>query len=202
MKTRVLILIACISLIAVTALAHGGEEHVIGTVANITPDSIIVKTTANKTVTVAVAPETKFIKDKSAAKIADLNVGDRVVIHAKEPTEGKLVADTVEFAAPRPAPTTPGQSSNRQSKIEELTGVVSDSSCGAAHAMKSMSAADCTRMCVKAGRKYALVVGTGVYTLQGHEADLQTLAGDNVTVKGSVSGNTLTIESIALSKKS
>jgi hypothetical protein len=39
------------------------------------------------------------IRSKAAAKIGDLNVGDRVVIHAKEPSEGKLVADTVEFGA-------------------------------------------------------------------------------------------------------
>ena len=32
MKTRVLILVACISLAAVAAMAHGGEEHVMGTV--------------------------------------------------------------------------------------------------------------------------------------------------------------------------
>ena len=100
MKSRILILIACISLVTGAALAHGGEEHVIGTVTNVTPDSIIVKTAANKLVTVAVVPQTTFSKSKAAAKIADLTVGDRVVIHAKEPTEGKLVADTVEFATP------------------------------------------------------------------------------------------------------
>jgi len=99
MKTRHCVLLACISLISVAAFAHGGEEHVIGTVTKASPDSIIVKTTAGKMVTVAVAPETKFIKDKGASKITDLNVGDRVVIHAKEPTEGNLVADTVEFAS-------------------------------------------------------------------------------------------------------
>jgi hypothetical protein len=98
MKARILILIACISLIASAALTHGGEEHVIGIVSKVAPDSITVKT-ASKMVTVAVAPETKFIKSKAAAKIGDLNAGDRVVIHAKEPTEGKLVADTVEFGA-------------------------------------------------------------------------------------------------------
>jgi exosome complex RNA-binding protein Rrp4 len=92
---------ACISLIAVAALAHGGEEHVIGTVARVSQDSITVDTTS-KMVTVAVVPETKFIRSKAAAKFADLNIGDRVVIHAKEPTEGKLVADTVEFSSPKP----------------------------------------------------------------------------------------------------
>jgi hypothetical protein len=31
MKARALVLFVCISLAAVAALAHGGEEHVIGT---------------------------------------------------------------------------------------------------------------------------------------------------------------------------
>jgi hypothetical protein len=106
MKARSLILIACISLITAAAFAHGDEQHVIGTVASVTKDSITVKTTANTVVTVAVVPQTTFSKNKSAAKLSDLNVGDRVVIHAKEPSEGKLVADTVQFSAPavKPAP--------------------------------------------------------------------------------------------------
>jgi len=103
MKARALILAACIPLWAAAALAHGGEEHVVGTVTKVAQNSITVKTTASKTVTVAVAPETKFTKAKAAAKIADLVVGDRVVIHAKEVTEGNLVADTVEFSTAKPA---------------------------------------------------------------------------------------------------
>ena len=100
MKARVLILVACISLIAAAAFAHGDEQHVIGTVASVGADSITVKTTANALVTVAVVPQTTFSKNKAAVKLADLKVGDRVVIHAKEPTEGKLVADTVQFSTP------------------------------------------------------------------------------------------------------
>jgi hypothetical protein len=104
MKVRVLVFIACVSLIAAGAFAHGDEQHVIGTVASVTKDSITVKTTANKLVTVAVVAETTFSRNKAAAKLADLNVGDRVVIHAKEPSEGKLVADTVQFSAPGAKP--------------------------------------------------------------------------------------------------
>lgn len=100
MKIRTLILIACISLITAGAFAHGDEEHVIGTVASVAKDSVTVKTTANTLVTVAIVPQTTFTRNKTAAKLADLNVGDRVVIHAKEPTEGKLVADTVQFSTP------------------------------------------------------------------------------------------------------
>jgi exosome complex RNA-binding protein Rrp4 len=106
MRARLLILVACISLITAAAIAHGDEQHVIGTVASVAKDSITVKTAANALVTVAVVPQTTFSKNKSAAKLSDLNVGDRVVVHAKELTEGKLVADTVQFSAPaaKPAP--------------------------------------------------------------------------------------------------
>lgn len=55
MKARVLVLMVCISLAAVAVLAHGGEEHVIGVVSKVAPDSITVKTAA-KMVTVAKLP--------------------------------------------------------------------------------------------------------------------------------------------------
>jgi ribosomal protein S1 len=108
MKARVLVVVLGISLAAVAALAHGGEEHVMGTVTKVTANSITVKTTAKDPVTVGVVPATKFTKGKVAEKITDLNVGDRVVIHATEPTEGTLVADTVEFSTPKPASATAG----------------------------------------------------------------------------------------------
>ena len=100
MKIRALILVACLALISAAAFAHGDEQHVMGTVASVSKDAITVKTTANAMVTVAVVPQTTFNKNKAAAKPSDLNVGDRVVIHAKEPSEGRLVADTVQFSTP------------------------------------------------------------------------------------------------------
>src|SRR5262245_36232878 len=97
MKVRALILAVCMGLMAAAAFAHGGEEHVMGTVTKLTANSITVKTTAKEPVTVGVAAATKITKGKAAAKLADIAVGDRVVIHAKEVDE-KLVADTVEFS--------------------------------------------------------------------------------------------------------
>src|SRR5258707_14939046 len=82
-----------------------------------------------------------------------------------------------------------------------LTGTVSDSMCGAHHMAKDKSAAECTRECVKKGMNYALIVGTKVYTLDGHEADLGKLAGERATVKGSVTGETVTVESVAAATK-
>ena len=40
-----------------------------------------------------------------------------------------------------------------------LTGIVSDSMCGAHDMAKDKSPVECTRMCVKQGMKYALVAG-------------------------------------------
>ena len=82
-----------------------------------------------------------------------------------------------------------------------LTGVVSDAMCGRTHMVKDKTAAECTRMCVQQGQKYALVVGQKVYTLQGHESDLNKFAGQRVTVKGAVSGDTVTVSSVAAAKK-
>ena len=76
-----------------------------------------------------------------------------------------------------------------------LTGTVSDAMCGAHHMAKDKTAAECTRTCVKQGTKYALVVGKKVYTLEGHEAELDKLAGMKATVKGKVSGETVAVES-------
>ena len=74
MKARILVLFVCISLIAIVTGAHGGEEHVIGTVSKVASDSITVKTTANKLVTVGVVSATTFTMGKMAMKIADLKV--------------------------------------------------------------------------------------------------------------------------------
>jgi hypothetical protein len=78
----------------------------------------------------------------------------------------------------------------------ELTGIVSDSMCGASHMLKDKTAAECTRMCVKDGSNYALVVGDKVYVLSGHETELDKLAGQKATVKGDVSGANVKVSSV------
>jgi hypothetical protein len=54
---------------------------------------------------------------------------------------------------------------------------------------------------VKKDTKYALVVGKKVYTLEGHEAELDKLAGERATVKGNVMGERVLVESVAAAKK-
>jgi len=88
-------------------------------------------------------------------------------------------------------------------KGKSYTGTVSDSMCGAKHAMPGDDAS-CTRACVGKGSKYALVVGDKVYTLETSDKDaLATLdrqAGAKVTVTGTEKDSTITVSSVKAAK--
>jgi hypothetical protein len=77
-----------------------------------------------------------------------------------------------------------------------ISGVVSDAMCGAKHMMTDKSAAECTRACVSKGSKFALVSGDKLYTLEGHEAELDKYAGQRVTVSGTLKGETITVNAV------
>jgi hypothetical protein len=85
-------------------------------------------------------------------------------------------------------------------KSQTLTGEVSDAMCGAKHEMPG-NAADCTKVCVKHGSKYALVVGDKVYTLETSDKaaldQLDGLAGAKAKVTGEVDGTTIAVKSVA-----
>jgi hypothetical protein len=83
---------------------------------------------------------------------------------------------------------------------QTLTGTVSDTMCGAKHMMTNVSAAECTRACVKQGSDYALVSGGKVYTLKGDTKQIDKYAGQTVTVSGKLSGTTLTVSAISAAK--
>ena len=83
---------------------------------------------------------------------------------------------------------------------QTLTGTVSDAMCGAHHMMKGATVAQCTRECVKQGSDFALVSGGKVYTLKGDKTQFDKFAGENVVVKGKVSGTTISVDSIGPSK--
>jgi len=118
---------------------------------------------------------------------------------------GFLTLSAVLMAAQMQMPASTSEASkpaNSSAAPKMLTGIVSDAMCGAHHMAKDKSAAECTRTCVKQGTKYALVVGKKVYTLEGHEAELDKLAGTRATVKGSVTGETIAVDSVSAAKKS
>src|SRR5437899_13009330 len=95
MKRGVSILIG-ILLLSTSSFGHGNEERVLGTVTRIADNTITVETKAKTTITVSIVPETKFVKSGSPAKISDLKVGDKVVIHARK-IDSKLQAELVRF---------------------------------------------------------------------------------------------------------
>lgn len=81
-----------------------------------------------------------------------------------------------------------------------LTGTVTDTMCGAKHMMTDVSAAQCVRECVKGGSEYSLLAGGKVYGLKGDTKQIDKYAGQNVTVTGDVSGNTVKVRSISIAK--
>jgi hypothetical protein len=103
LKSRFAILaILVVALIPAIASAHGGEEHVIGTVTKISGAAVTVKTKAGKTIDVGFDAKTICTRGDQSIQKTDVKVGDRVVIHAEEVNE-KLVAHTVEIGAAKSA---------------------------------------------------------------------------------------------------
>lgn len=103
MKVRMAVLFLALAF-AAAAYSHGDKVHVTGVIQSVGADSISVKTGDGKNVEVKLAPATVYIfrdgksKDGTPAKVTDLAVGQRVVIHAT-PKNGTLIADEVKFAA-------------------------------------------------------------------------------------------------------
>jgi len=95
MKRQISVLIA-ILVISAVAFAHGGEQHVLGTVTEVSEKSITVETMDKHKVTVSVVAETKFTAGTAAATLKDMKVGDRVVINARNQDQ-HLQADTVSI---------------------------------------------------------------------------------------------------------
>lgn len=94
-----LIAVFALLLGAVHAFAHAGMEHVMGTVAAVTENSVTVETVKHTKVTVLMDPSTKFLNSNASASLQDLKVGDRVVIHAKKNADKKLMAAEVKWGA-------------------------------------------------------------------------------------------------------
>ncbi len=81
-----------------------------------------------------------------------------------------------------------------------VTGVITDAMCGKDHSMMNVKPdAKCVTECVKMGSKYALIVGDDVYELSGQKIP-EKLAAQKVTVKGTLNGKTIEVESVTAAK--
>lgn len=99
---RAIFFLTALLLMAGMAAAHEGKQHVMGTVTKVSENSLTVKTTANAETVVSFAAQTVFTKNSATVSWKDMQVGDRVVIHAHETKKG-LQAETVEIGAAKPA---------------------------------------------------------------------------------------------------
>ena len=97
--------ILVISLIVSGALvlAHEGNEHVRGVVTQLSPQSITVQTTGKKTTTLKVTAKTTFQLAGKAATLADLKVGDRVVVDVPQKSSDALLVQIGTSPAAAPA---------------------------------------------------------------------------------------------------
>ena len=77
---------------------------------------------------------------------------------------------------------------------ETITGVITDTMCGAKHTMMKDKADDeCVRMCVKGSKDYALFDGKAVWKLSDQKTPARFLA-KTVKVTGTADTKTMTIK--------
>lgn len=94
------LLVAPLALVlSVSAFAHNGMEHVMGTIASITSTSIAVKSMKDGKITpVMTNSKTMYMRGKEMITPKDIHTGDRVVIHAKK-VDGRFLAAEVEVGS-------------------------------------------------------------------------------------------------------
>ena len=84
-------------------MAHGGGEHITGTVLTLSANSITVETPTHEKKTVILTPKTEAMMSGKKAAVMDLKPGERVVVHAMKNKDGKLEAEELQFGAAAPA---------------------------------------------------------------------------------------------------
>jgi hypothetical protein len=103
---------------------------------------------------------------------------------------------------------TPAQSSVAESEVvpsdinqQTYEGIITDTHCSAKHsAAVGKTAADCTRVCVHSGERFALVDGDKMYVLEGKAAALKHAAGARVKIGGTLTGDTISVGSVEAPK--
>lgn len=93
---------------ATSALAHGGNTDIMGTVTSLSAEQVMVKDGEAKSVTIRVTKDTKYRKGNAPAAAADLKVGDRVVVEAAGKV-GAYSAVEIRFSSLAPSPRHDGE---------------------------------------------------------------------------------------------
>lgn len=100
MKTVLAGLILTLALSGAVVLAHGGNEHVRGVVTQVSPQAITIQTTGSASRTLTINAKTAFKRAGKPAALADIKVGDRVVVDVPEKKNDAVL---VQIGAPAPA---------------------------------------------------------------------------------------------------
>jgi type 1 fimbria pilin len=104
MKRIVISLLALMLATAAVATAHDGKKHLLGTVTKIQSNQISIETKDSATIEVSITPSTVFTKDGKPAKLKDIGLGDRVVIHATAKGTGYEASEVQIAKPPKPKP--------------------------------------------------------------------------------------------------
>lgn len=96
MSTLAVITVFCLHTLA---FAHGDKPHVMGTVAAVDAQHMVIQTKEGKTLSVLLNKATKYRKGEAAATGAALKVGDRVVVDVAGKGD-TLTASEIRFASP------------------------------------------------------------------------------------------------------
>lgn len=105
-----------------------------------------------------------------------------------------VAGSTLFYAA---APSSVAATSDETVAPQTFSGMITDAHCGAKHRLPDKASAECTRICVTRGSSYILIDGDKVYGLEGDSVKLNRMAGERVTITGSLHGRTIDIASIS-----
>ena len=111
---RLSILITWLVVSGALVFAHEGNEHIRGVVTEVSPQSITVQTADKKTRTLTLTTKTTFQLGKKVARLADLKVGDRVVVDVPPKANDALLIQI--GTAPAAAQTAPKAAPEKQKK--------------------------------------------------------------------------------------
>src|ERR1700693_2805017 len=100
-----------------------------------------------------------------------------------------LVIATLGAVAETAAPETESGQSRLAPTGRTYEGLITDTRCGARHSAEiGGTAGDCTLSCVRGGEQFVLVGGDTTYLLEGDVIALKRVAGQRVTIIGTLNG--------------
>ena len=95
--SRILALVAAL-FAAPPSSAHEQGDRAMGVVESVTADRIVIKAADGHSVAFTITPETRFFQGQKSARLEDVQVGQRAVVHGKRDGE-TIEAERVKLGA-------------------------------------------------------------------------------------------------------